>query len=84
MDAALDFRVLLANAKLRQGSDCCCADNGVFKDDSIVDVADILGWVAGLGALHAQQVKDADRELREFTVLNKLAEMSKSFHFVSR
>lgn len=75
----LDFGVFLANAKFGQSSDSGGTHNGVLQNDTVVDVADVLGRVVGLGALDTEQMQDPDRQLRELTVLNELTKMSQSY-----
>jgi hypothetical protein len=78
MDARFDFGVLLANTKLGQCSYSSSAYNGVLQYDTVVNITNILSGVGSLGALGTKQVEDSDRELGEFTVLNKLAQVGKS------
>jgi hypothetical protein len=75
LNTRFDFGVLLANTKLGQRGDGSGTYNGVLQNDTVVDVADILGGVSGLGALSTKQVQNSDRELGEFAVLDELAEM---------
>jgi hypothetical protein len=58
-NAAFDLRVLLTNAKLRQRRDCCSSNDGILKDDTIVDVSDVLGRLRGLRPFQAQEVKNS-------------------------
>lgn len=52
----LDFRVLLADAKLGQRRNGSRPDKSVFQNDSVVDVTDVLRRLRGLGAFHTKQV----------------------------
>ena len=58
-------------AKLGQAADCCRPDCGVLQDDTVVDVADVLGGFLGAGALHAQQVQHLRGQICELTVLQE-------------
>lgn len=53
-------------------------DNGVLQHNAVVDVADVLGWLDGLGTLHTEQVQDPYCQFCEFAVLDELAEMCQS------
>ena len=52
-----------------------CADLRVLQHHAVVDEADVLGGVAGLGPLLAQQVQDARGQHGELTVLDELAQV---------
>ena len=47
-----------------------------LENDSIVDVANEGGGVAGVGSLPAQQMQHASRQHVVFTVLDELAQMA--------
>ncbi|KAH6607257.1 hypothetical protein Trco_003570 [Trichoderma cornu-damae] len=74
LDAALDVRILLADAKLGKGRDGGSADNGVLEHDAVVDVANVLCGLGRLGPFEADEVQDADGQLGEFAVFDELAE----------
>lgn len=76
IDAPLDLGVALAYAKLGESSDRSRTNDGILKDDSVVDVPDVLGGLGGLGPFHSEEMQDADREFGKFTVLNELAQVS--------
>ena len=63
-------QVLHKRAKLGQGGDGGRAHGRVLQDDAVVDVADVLGGLARLGALHAQQVQDLGGQVGELAVLH--------------
>lgn len=74
-NAALDAFIGYIDAELSQAADCCSADDGVLEDDAIVNVSDVLRWLSCFWALDAEQMQNADRELRELTVLDELAQL---------
>ena len=61
-----------------EGGDCGSTDRRVLKDDAVVDVPDVAGRVGGAGSLQAQQVQDPHGQARVLTILNELAEVSKT------
>ena len=84
MDTALDLGILLSNTKFGQGSDSSCSDDCVFQNDTVVDVSDVFRRLGSFGALHAQQVQNADSKLGELAVFDELAEVCKSLLFALR
>lgn len=47
----------------------------MLQDHTVVDKANVLGRVVGLGPLLAQQVQDAGGQHSELAVLNELAQV---------
>ena len=78
MNAALDLRVLLTNTELGQRSHSSRTHDRVLKNNTVVDVADVLRWLGSPGAFHTQEVKNTDGELGKFAIFNELTEVSKS------
>jgi hypothetical protein len=74
----LDFKVLLTNTKLGQCSDSSGTYNGVFQNNAVINVSDVLSGVRSLGALNTKQMQDTNRQLSEFAVLDEFAKMSES------
>lgn len=62
-------QLLHKGTKLGQAADGCCPDSGVLKNDTVVDVADVLGGLLGAGALQAQQVQHLRGQVGELTIL---------------
>lgn len=79
--AALDLGIFLADTKFGESSDGGGSDDGIFKDDSVVDVADILGRLRRLGSFETKEVKNAHSKLGEFAILDELAKVGKSLLF---
>lgn len=77
VNAALDIGVLLTNTKFGQSSHSSSAHNCVLKDDTIVDVADVFCRLSSPGALHTQEVENADGKLGKLAVLDELAKVGK-------
>lgn len=78
LDTSLDVRVLLADAKLGQSSNSSSSHNGILKDDAVIDVTDVLGWLSSLRTLQTNKVKDTDGQLRKLAILDEFAQMSQS------
>ena len=45
INTSLDFRVLLTDAELRQCSDGGGSNNRIFENYSVIDIADVFGWL---------------------------------------
>lgn len=75
LDAPLDRAVGDVDAELCEARHGRGAHNGVLENDAVVDVADVLARLRGLGTLDAEEVQDADRELGELAVFDELAEL---------
>ncbi|KAA6429627.1 MAG: hypothetical protein FRX49_00061 [Trebouxia sp. A1-2] len=50
-------QILHQGSKLCQAAHCCRPHGGILQDDTVVDVADVLGGLLGARALHAQQMQ---------------------------
>lgn len=75
----LNLRIRLSNSKLAERRNRRSPHNRILQHDAVVDVADILGRLDGFGSFHAQQVQNADRELRKLAILDELAQMRERF-----
>lgn len=52
-----------------------CSDLFVLQDHSVIDEADVLGGVVGLGPLLAQEMQDASGQHSELAVFNEFAQV---------
>ena len=57
---------------------CTCSHCGIFKDHSIVNEPDVLGWILTAWSFTAQQMKDSCGQNSVFTVFNELTQMTQS------
>lgn len=73
------LRILLTNTKLSQCGDSGGANNGVFENNSVIDISNVFGRLRSLGAFQTEEMENSDGKLGELAVLDKLAEMCKRY-----
>mmetsp|Transcript_24599 Transcript_24599/g.44566 ORF Transcript_24599/g.44566 Transcript_24599/m.44566 type:complete len:481 (-) Transcript_24599:748-2190(-) len=66
------------HGNLRQGIHGCSSNKGVLQNHSIVDEADVFGWLARAGHLLSQEAQDAGAQVGILAVLDELAEMQQA------
>ena len=71
LEQDLDARpqLLHKRSKLGQAADGSRPDSGILQDDTIVDVADVLGRLLGARPLQAQQVQHLRGQVCELAIL---------------
>lgn len=73
----------MTHTKLGQCGDGSSSDDCIFKNDTVVDVANVFGGLGGLWALGTEEMQDANGQLCEFAVFDELAEVGEGWRMVS-
>lgn len=60
VNTALDFRILLTNAKLRQRRHGSSTHDRILQDNTVVDVTDVLGRLSGPRTFNTEQVENTN------------------------
>lgn len=71
----LDLGILALDAKFGKGSDGGGTNNGIFKDNTVVNMTNVDSGVWEGGALCAKEVKDPGSKFRVLAIFDELAQL---------
>lgn len=78
-DALLDRLVVHIGTKFAKSVDSSGTNNGVFQNDSVVNVTNVLCRRSRLGTFNTEHMQNAYGKLGKFTIFDKLTEMRESY-----